>query len=170
RRSSDLEMAEKARRMPSREAAYRNFILNQRVNMHNPFVTRTVWEMNARLPDMSRCHEFYIGLDLSARNDLTALVLIGRDEDGDVHVQPEFFSPLVEVDDRSDPALEPSDVSGRDGHITLTPGPSVDYRYVAENLADVCDDLNVVGVSFDRWRMDVLKRQLSAMGVELPLV
>lgn len=164
------EMAEKARRMPSREAAYRNLILNQRVNMHNPFVTRTVWEMNAGAPDLSRCHEFYIGLDLSARNDLTALVLIGRDEDGDVHVQPEFFSPMVGVEDRSERDREPYDVWGREGLITLTPGSSVDYRYVAEKLAELCDDLNVVAVSFDRWRMDVLKRELSAMGVELPLV
>src|SRR5690606_36043075 len=60
--SETRKTAEKARRMPSREAAYRNLILNQRVNMHNPFVTRSVWEMNAREPDFDRCHEFYIGL------------------------------------------------------------------------------------------------------------
>lgn len=163
------ELAEKARRMPSREAAFRNLILNQRVNMHNPFVTRTVWEMNSREPDLERCHEFYIGLDLSARNDLTALVLIGRDEDGDVHVRPEFFAPMVGAEDRSERDREPYDVWGRDGFITLTPGPSVDYRYVAERLAELCDELNVLAVSFDRWRMDVLKRELSAIGVELPM-
>lgn len=163
------ELAEKARRMPSREAAYRNLILNQRINMHNPFVTRSVWEMNANDPDLERCHEFYIGLDLSARNDLTALVLAGRDEDGDIHIRPEFFAPLVGVEDRSERDREPYDVWGREGIITLTPGASVDYRYVAERLAELCDELNVVAISFDRWRMDVLKRELSAMGVELPL-
>jgi phage terminase large subunit-like protein len=163
------ELAEKARRMPSREAAYRNLILNQRINMHNPFVTRSVWEMNANDPDLERCHEFYIGLDLSARNDLTALVLAGRDEDGDIHVRAEFFAPLVGVEDRAERDREPYDVWGREGIITLTPGASVDYRYVAERLAELCDDLNVVAISFDRWRMDVLKRELSAMGVELPL-
>lgn len=163
------ELAEKARRMPSREAAYRNLILNQRINMHNPFVTRSVWEMNARDPDLERCHEFYIGLDLSARNDLTALVLAGRDEDGDIHIRAEFFAPLVGVEDRAERDREPYDVWGREGIITLTPGASVDYRYVAERLAELCDELNVVAISFDRWRMDVLKRELSAMGVELPL-
>lgn len=163
------ELAEKAKRMPSREAAYRNLILNQRVNMHNPFVTRTVWEMNAAAPDFDRCHEFYIGLDLSARNDLTALVLIGRDEDGDVHVKPEFFAPMVGVEDRAERDREPYDVWGREGLITLTPGSSVDYRYVAERLCELCDEFPVKAVSFDRWRMDVLKRELSAIGVELPL-
>jgi len=164
------ELAEKARRMPSREAAYRNLILNQRVNMHNPFVTRTVWELNCGEPDFSRCHEYYIGLDLSARNDLTALVLVGRDEDGDMHVRPEFFAPMVGVEDRAERDREPYDVWGREGLITLTPGSSVDYRYVAERLCELCDELPVVAVSFDRWRMDVLKRELSAIGVELPLV
>lgn len=165
-----LDMMAAAERMPSRQAEFENLILNRRVNMHNPFVTRTVWEMNAAAPDLDRCHEFYIGLDLSARNDLTALVLIGRDEDGDVHVRPEFFAPMVGVEDRSERDREPYDVWGRDGSITLTPGSSVDYRYVAERLCEMCDDLNVVAVSFDRWRMDVLKRELSAIGVELPLV
>ena len=33
---------------------------------------------------------------------------------------------------------------------------------------ELCDELPVVAVSFDRWRMDVLKRELSALGAELP--
>src|SRR5690606_40554064 len=38
-----LAMAEDARRMPSREPEYRNLILNQRVEMFAPFVSRSVW-------------------------------------------------------------------------------------------------------------------------------
>jgi hypothetical protein len=33
-------MAEDARRMPSREAEYRNLVLNQRVERFSPFVSR----------------------------------------------------------------------------------------------------------------------------------
>ena len=164
------ELAEKARRMPSRESAYRNLILNQRINMHNPFVTRSVWEMNASEPDFTHCHEFYLALDLSARNDLTSLTIAGRDEDGDIHVKTEFFSPMIGVEDRSERDREPYDLWAREGFITLTPGPSVDYRYVAERLVELCDDLPVTAISFDRWRMDVLKRELTAIGAELPLV
>lgn len=164
------ELADKAKRMPSREAAYRNLILNQRINMHNPFVTRSVWEMNAGDPDFERCHEFYLALDLSARNDLTALTIAGRDEDGDIHVKTEFFAPMIGVEDRSERDREPYDVWAREGYITLTPGASVDYRYVAERLVELCDDLPVTAVSFDRWRMDVLKREITAIGAELPLV
>lgn len=163
------ELAEKARRMPSREAAYRNLILNMRVNMHNPFVTRSVWEENAGFPDFSRVQEVYIGVDLSSRNDLTALVLAGRDEDGYVHVLPYFFSPMIGLQDRCEKDREPYDVWAREGHITLTPGPSVDYSYVAQQLGDLCDNHPVKAIPFDRWRIDVLKQELARMGLELPL-
>src|SRR4029077_10612080 len=39
-----LAMAEDAKRMPAREAEYRNLILNQRVETNNPFVTQDVWK------------------------------------------------------------------------------------------------------------------------------
>lgn len=130
------ELAEKAKRMPSREAAFRNLILNQRVNMHNPFVTRSVWEANAAVPNLDACHEFYVGLDLSARNDLTALLLAGRDDDGYLHVVPDFFAPQIGVEDRAARDREPYDVWARDGFITLTPGASVDYAYIARRLAE----------------------------------
>jgi phage terminase large subunit-like protein len=164
------ELADKAKRMPSREAAYRNLILNQRVNMHNPFVTRSVWESNQDEPDFSQVRECYIGVDLSARNDLTALVVAGRDEDGYVHVLPYFFAPQVGLEDRSQRDREPYDMWAQQGLITATPGASVDYGYVAQQLAELCDSYPVKSIPFDRWRIDVLKQEIARLGVELPLV
>src|SRR5690606_37403772 len=67
-------MAQEAKRMPSREAAYRNLILNQRVEASNPFVTQSVWRANASTPE--RMNVCYGGLDLSETNDLTSLELV----------------------------------------------------------------------------------------------
>ena len=39
-----LAMAENARRMPSREAEYRNLVLNQRVETSTPFIAPAVWK------------------------------------------------------------------------------------------------------------------------------
>lgn len=39
-----FSQAQRAKRMPEREASYRNLVLNQRVNMTNPFVSATVWQ------------------------------------------------------------------------------------------------------------------------------
>ena len=164
--------AQKARRMPSRESAYRNLILNQRVTLHNPFVPRSVWEANGSEPDESiafLCGPCYIGLDLSARNDLTALVMVAKASDGTWHVRPEFFAPSHGVEDRAQRDRVPYDVWARDGHLTLTPGGSVEYAWVAQRLVELCERYPVAMVAYDRWRMDVLKAELARIGVELPL-
>ncbi|WP_316150446.1 terminase large subunit [Cupriavidus sp. BIC8F] len=164
--------AESARRMPSREANYRNLILNQRISQTSPFIPRAIWVKNCADPDFAsiaygRC---YIGLDLSARNDLTALVLAAVDEDRAWHVQAEFFAPLVGLKDRALRDRAPYDVWEQQGYLTATAGASVDYETVAMRLCSLCDDYDVVQVAFDRWRIDVLQAELKRLGRELPLV
>jgi phage terminase large subunit-like protein len=71
--------AETAKRMPSAEAAYRNLVLNQRVNTANPFIAESSWEACAGEVNESLFTGgavVYGGLDLSARNDLTAKVWV----------------------------------------------------------------------------------------------
>jgi phage terminase large subunit-like protein len=165
------EQAEQARAMPSREAAFRNLILNQRVNLSNPFISKGVWE---RCGDTPRMEVFergpvWIGLDLSARNDLTALVAVAQDEDGVWHVRPEFFAPSQGMAERAHKDRVPYDVWARDGLLTATPGASVDYALVAARLVEMCDDWQVSAIAFDRWRIDVLKSELARIGAELPL-
>jgi len=164
------EQAEAARRMPSREASYRNLILNQRISLVSPFVARPVWERCAGAPDEQafRAGPVFIGLDLSARNDLTALVMIAQ-RDGIWHVRPEFFAPLDGIHDRALRDRVPYDLWHRQGYLTATPGASVDYGIVARRLVELCDDYPVQVVAFDRWRIDVLKAELARLGVELPL-
>src|SRR5215831_5595116 len=45
-----LQMAESARRMPAREAAYRNLVLNQRVEASSPFIAAQAWQACAGAP------------------------------------------------------------------------------------------------------------------------
>lgn len=164
-------LAESARRMPSREAAYRNLILNQRVTAHNPFVSRSVWDACDAPPDEDVFREgpCFIGLDLSARNDLTALALAAKSPEGQWHVRVEFFAPEQGVVDRAGRDRVPYDVWARDGLLTLTPGLSVEYQWVAERLIDLCDTYPVQTVAFDRWRIDVIQSELRRIGRELPM-
>lgn len=160
-----------AKRMPSREAAYRNLILNQRVTVHNPFVSRSVWDSCADPvdEDVFRVGPCFIGLDLSARTDLTAMVMVAKDSRGVWHVKPEFFAPGQGVEDRAQRDRVPYDVWANDGHLTLTAGATVEYGWVAQRLLDWCDKYPVAAVAYDRWRMDVLKAELARIGAELPL-
>lgn len=163
--------AHEARRMPAREASYRNLVLNQRVSQHSPFVPRTLWEACSDPAEEEAFQEgkVYIGLDLSARNDLTALVMAALYRER-WHVRPYFFAPQQGVTERSQRDRVPYDLWSRQGYLHLTPGASVAYEAVAVQLAELCDTYPVLAVAFDRWRMDVLKAELARMGVELPLV
>jgi phage terminase large subunit-like protein len=165
------DQAEGARRMPSRESAYRNLILNQRVTVHNPFVSRSVWDANGAEPaeEAFANGPCYIGLDLSARNDLTALVMVAKDSAGQWHVRPELFAPMLGVEDRAQRDRVPYDVWARDGFLTLTPGASIEYSWVAQRLVELCERYPVAMIAYDRWRMDVLKAELARIGAELPL-
>jgi phage terminase large subunit-like protein len=163
-----LDQAESARRMPSAESSYRNLILNQRVNLVNPFISRDVWESCAGAGG-EFIGDVFLGLDLSVRQDLTALIAVGRDKAGFWSVQCHFFTPLNGLDDRARRDRTPYDLWVKQGWITATPGASVDYEVVAQKMAELSDDYHVVKVAFDRYRMKELEGCLSRMGRELPL-
>ena len=152
--------AEDARRMPSREAAYRNLILNQRVEARNPFVSRAVWEGCGELPQDLIGKRIYGGLDLSSVSDLTALVLVA--EDGDVH--PTFWLPGEGLAEKSRNDRVPYDVWARDGWLQTTPGRSIEYEFVAHHLREVFDTCDVQALAFDRYNMRFLKPWLERVG------
>lgn len=166
------DQAARAKRMPEREASYRNLILNQRVNTTNPFISSAVWKENGGDVDMSAFEsgQTYIGIDLSARNDLTALVAVTQDADGIWQSRAHFFAPEMGLRDRVNRDKVPYDLWAERGFLTLTPGASVDYAYVAQRLCELCDECDVASIPFDRWRIDILKTELARLGRELPLV
>jgi phage terminase large subunit-like protein len=68
-----LAMAADAERLPAREAPYRNFVLNQRVDATtSPFLASDIWLACAGEPIDFTGREVFAGLDLSETKDLTA--------------------------------------------------------------------------------------------------
>lgn len=165
------KQAENARRMPAREAAYRNLVLNQRVNMHSPFIARPVWQACAGEPeDVAFEGPVWAGIDLSGRNDLTAMVMVARDKDGVWHVRPEFWTPEVGLDERAHRDRAPYDVWAREGFIRTTPGASVDFSFVAARIAEIASECDLRVIGFDRYRMDYLMAAMQAVGLEHSVV
>lgn len=165
------QQAEAARRMPSRESNFRNLILNQRVSQTSPFIPRAIWVACSGdpLPEAFEANPVYAGLDLSARQDLTALVLVARDADNVWHVRPYFWAPAAGLAERARRDRAPYDQWQRDGYLETTPGSSVDYGFVAERLGEIMGDCDLRMVAYDRWRIDVMKKELEAKGVTVPL-
>lgn len=162
------EQMSQAERMPSMSNTARNLLLNQRVSLDSPFISPDVWTTCNADPEPFD-GPVYAGLDLSARTDLTALVLIGR-VDGVWQVQPHFWTPEQGLFERARKDRAPYDVWARQGYIRTTPGATVDLEAVALDLADILSDYDVHAIAYDRWRIDVLKKELERLGLDLPLV
>jgi len=164
-----LDQAETAKRMPTAENAYRNLILNQRIATVSSFVSQSVWQSCGSEPTGFGDHPVWCGLDLSSRTDLTAFVVIWE-VDTVWQVKPFFWTPEVGLRDRAKRDRSPYDVWVNSGHMITTPGATVDYEWVAANIAEILSSCEVSGIAFDRWRIDVFKKELDRIGLELPLV
>lgn len=164
------KQAEKASRMPSFESTFRNLNLNQRVAVQSPFVSRGVWEKNGEPPLPLEGMSITGGLDLSAKADLTAFMLVGRDKEGISHVHTYAWTPQEGLLDRAKRDRVPYDVWVKKGFLRTTQGHTVDYDFVAKEIAEILKGIDIKTLAFDRWRMDVFKKSCEAMGVSFPLV
>jgi len=155
-----LRQGSDAKRLPSREPAYRNLILNQRVEARSPFISRSIWQESGGAPNSLEGQAVFAGLDLSSVSDLTALVLVG--EDGDV--LPIFWLPDEGLAEKSRNDRVPYDQWARDGYLQTCPGRAIEYEFVAEYLRWVFDHYNVVRLNFDRYNMRHLRPWLEKAG------
>lgn len=164
------EQAKRAARLPAFTPTFRNLVLNQRVDMVAPFIARDVWKACASAPDEDVFYEepVFVGLDLSARNDLTAMVMVAAREDV-WSVKCQFWTPAQGLRERAQQDRAPYDVWAKQGFMSAVPGVSIDYGFVATEIGELLEGMDVRVVAFDRWRMDLLKKEMDAIGLELPL-
>lgn len=164
-------LADKAARMPSFETAFRNLHLNQRVSALAQLFSLSIWEANAGEPDLDTFGQgpVYGGLDLSSRQDLTALVLVAEGPAGVWNVWPHFWTPADTLRDRAQRDRQPYAQWVAQGLITTVPGVTIDYGFVAQRLGELGRKCRFRSIRFDRWRIDELAAAMKAIGVIAPL-
>lgn len=169
-RSDVARQAAQAQRMPSAEQSFRNLILNQRVSAHVRFIAKSEWDANGGAPRAElKGRPCFGGLDLSASRDLTALILVFPAEDGSFDVISRFYLPEAGLKEKAEADRVPYDLWARQGVLTAIPGAVVDPSFVAQDLAEAAAEYDLQGLAYDRWRIEDLKRELAALGAELPL-
>jgi len=163
-RSEMATAAKRAQRMPSFEAAFRNLYCNQRVEANSPFIPRAEWEGCRGEADIEPGSGVYMGLDLSGKTDLTALVAVsGGDND---HVRSWFWKPKETILEHERRDRVPYSVWEKQGVIETTPGRAIQYDWVAERIGKIAVEYNILGIAFDRWRIDDLLNAMSRIGLE----
>jgi phage terminase large subunit-like protein len=165
-------MARQAKEMRSAEAAFRNLCLNQRIDTTEHFISPPVWKACGDPVDIDRLkgRPCFAGLDLGATRDLTALILCFADDDGGYDVVPYIWLP-GDPSEREDQDRTFYQMWVKQGHLLTFPGrSSTDPEVVALKIAELHGRYNIRALAFDRWRIEDLQRELSAIGCSVPLV
>ena len=157
-------MAKRAKRMPSFEATFRNLYLNQRVDAKSPLIPRAEWMACKGEVVFEPREEIYLGLDLSATTDLTALAGISAHNKDRVKVW--HWKPADMLKEHENRDRVPYSVWVKQGWIEAPPGRAIDYGFVAKKLVGIMQEYTVLGLAYDRWRVDLLLKELSAQGID----
>ena len=160
--------AAKAKRLPAREAVFRNLYLNQRIDAEADYISGADWNACDGTIDVDalagqRC---FAGLDLSSTRDLTTFVLWFPDSGA---VLPYFWIPGTELDEREIADRVPYRVWRDQKLIEAPPGRAVDKRAVARRIAEIVAPYDLVAVAFDRWRIEDFRKTCDEEGIVLPL-
>ncbi|ABA79164.2 terminase [Rhodobacter sphaeroides] len=160
------QMQAEAARMPARAADFRNYTLNQRIEVNAPFISKDVWDEGKDNPEEWHGKDVWLGLDLSETRDLTSLTLAHKDENGLLHVHPFFWLPDEGIEDKSRSDKVPYDIWAKGGLIHLSQGRTIQYKDVAAKLKEIADNANVQKVAFDRYKIKYFKRDMIDCGFD----
>lgn len=158
RKMKDIKKhAAKAKRLPSFENVFRNLYLNQRVSLMTTLFPRGVWMACAGEVKFEDGEAVYLALDMATTTDLCALSMIS--EDGS-RLETFFWKPedLLEEHGRRD---RQSYIEWhRDGYLQKCPGKTIDPELVAMKIGEIHSKYRVLGLAYDRWRIEYLKKEL----------
>jgi len=170
RSKKDLEeQLKQAARVPSMESSARNLLLNQRIALDSLWLAPAVWKQCGGDPNVDvfrQSNYVSMGLDLSTRNDLTAIVLACKDDLDNIHLLTYAFTPLDGIRERELMHKVPYTQWVNSGHLTAVPFKSIDYEWVCEYMKIVLDDLGIKisSIEFDRWRINEFKAAAERVG------
>lgn len=175
--------AQQAREIPGRQASFRTLYLNQMfAGGESRWLALASWDActgsaEAQGGDFEQGgaisvspRRAFIGLDLSTTIDLSALIIVLPTEDG-YEIKAEFWCPADHIAERSRRDRVPYEVWVKQGHLTATPGNTVDYTVIESRLHALMTAYDVVEIAVDPWNARDLVTRLQRDGlpaVEVP--
>lgn len=126
-------------------------------------------------PEEHAGEEVFVGLDLSQNRDITAMASVTR-TGTDAEDKPLFdawieaWTPGDTLKARELQDKMPYGVWKEQGHIHAPPGESINYRHVAQTLAEYAALYDVRMVAYDRYAFKRFEEDVDAIGLSLEFV
>lgn len=150
-----------AQKSPATQAAFKRYSLNLWATATNPWL---------RIEDWLACQEPYTeedllgrecfaGLDLASTTDMSALVLLFREEDR-YRLLPYFWLPEDAAADHDAP--EEYRLWAREGHLRTTPGNVCDFAFIERDIAALAARFQIRELAFDPYNAEALTQSLES--------
>jgi phage terminase large subunit-like protein len=154
----------KAQEQPAYENVFKRLHLNIRTEQAVRLIPMDQWDacgepFDPSILDGRAC---YAGLDLATVEDLAACVLVfpPLSDAEPYYALSYFWCPQDTAQKRSRKTRIPYLQWAREGHIELTGGNSIDYRYIRQRLNELGKRFDIQEVPFDPWNATHLATEL----------
>lgn len=162
--------AKQAAHIQAFEPEFRRLHVGQWCQQAEKYLSMIAWDSESNAAPIDRAalrrEPCVIGMDVSSKFDLTAVVAVFARPDGGVLVLPTFFAPEAIID-QTRRALVPLDAWRRQGLLKVTPGDVIDQDAIKAEVLALAKEFRVREVAFDSWNATQIAVDLGAHGLEV---
>ncbi len=152
---------QRAIEMPTYENTFKQLYLNCWTEQDTRWIAMHNWAKGSvPCPVDLTGRVCFAGLDLATTFDTTAFVLLFPLDDGTFWVQPHFWVPEENLQQRVKRDKVPYDVWQRKGLLNVTQGNVTDYSAVRRDIVDLAKRYTIRQIAVDRWNSTHLTQQL----------
>jgi len=154
--------------VPSYQNTFKRLMLNIWTDSQTAWIGAKEWELCEGEVDLQKLKnkECYVGLDLASTRDISALVLLFK-EDEKFIIVPYFFIPEENAKKRSERDKVDYVTWVRDNHIIATSGDVADYNFIKQKILDLGKEYLIQSICYDRWNASQLVIDLQNEGVPM---
>ena len=157
----------KALDQPSMENNFRRLYLNQWVEQASRWFSMEVWNrQNIFTSPLSELdltgQECWLGMDLSAIEDITAIVQVFKYNEHYI-LKPHFFLPETTIERHPNSAFYKE--WAKNGDLIATPGNVIDYDWIAEYIKSLNAENPIDTIGYDPWNATQLLIRLEENGL-----
>lgn len=167
------DQAAKAKAMPSKEFAFMNKQLNIWTDGETKWIDMAKWDKckGEIDTDLLKGSECYVGIDLSSKYDITAMVLLFPPSAYDKWVVlPFFYIPKDNIREKIKMDKVPYDQWVEKGLVTATDGDLVDLDFLKHDFLSIGKSYQILEAGYDPWKGTELATSLENEGYEMVLM
>lgn len=156
---------EKALQNPRYQNTFKRLHLNIWTTQETRWIDPALWDscgqlLNEKELEAKPC---YVGLDLSATTDFTAIALLFP-RGGAYDVLCRFYCPAEKINERARKEGVPLEYWIREGYIKVTPGNVVDYEFIKRDILELARQFKIREIAFDPWNATQFALELEREG------